>query len=112
MKHVIRPAARDDIIRQFRYYLLEQNVPGMALRFVDAVETSIAYICRMPEIGAPKQLRNTALRKLRSWPAKDFEDIRIYYIAEEDLLRVVRLLHGKRDIKRILERDGKQGRLH
>ena len=82
------------------------------MRFVEAVEASIAAICRMPEIGAPRQMRSTALRELRSWPVKDFEDIRIYYVADGHILRVVRVLHGKRDIRRILEREGKRGLLN
>jgi plasmid stabilization system protein ParE len=35
-----------------------------------------------------------------------FEAIRIYYLLDEDTIRVIRILHGKRDVKRILEREG------
>ena len=41
MKHVIRPAARDDILRQFRYYLLEEEAFEVAEEFVSAVNASI-----------------------------------------------------------------------
>jgi hypothetical protein len=51
----------------------------------------------MPEIGAPKLFKNPALVGLRSWPVKSFEDILIFYIVQPDALRVVRVLHGKRD---------------
>jgi hypothetical protein len=34
VKHVIRPAAKDDIIRQYRYYLL-QDAFDAATRFLD-----------------------------------------------------------------------------
>ncbi len=34
-----------------------------------------------------------------------FEAIRIYYLPDEDTLRVIRILHGKRDVKSILEHD-------
>jgi hypothetical protein len=30
MKSTIRPAAREDILRQYRYYLIEQNVEEIA----------------------------------------------------------------------------------
>ena len=36
---------------------------------------------------------------------KGFEDILIFYVVQPDALRVVRVLHGRRDIKRILERE-------
>ncbi len=104
MKHVIRSTARDDIIRQFRYYLLE-NAPEAAIRFLDAVDESIEAICRTPHGGAPKLIRNPVLSGLRSWAVKGFEDILIFYIVQPDVLRVVRVLHGRRDIKAILERE-------
>jgi hypothetical protein len=36
---------------------------------------------------------------------KGFEDIQIFYAVRPDVLRVVRVLHGGRDIKKILERE-------
>jgi hypothetical protein len=38
---VIRPRARDDIIRQYRWYLVEKDAPDAAFRFLDAVEKSV-----------------------------------------------------------------------
>jgi toxin ParE1/3/4 len=102
VKHAIRPAARDDILRQFRYYLREDAFDA-ATRFLDAVDESIEAICQMPHIGAPKQSKNPVLAGLRSWPVKGFEDLLIFYLVQPDALRVVRILHGKRDIQRILE---------
>ena len=104
MKHVIRPGAKDDILRQFRYYLLEDALDA-ATRFLDAVDQSIEAICDMPHIGAPKLLKNPALSGLRFWAVKDFEAMLIFYIVQPEALRVVRVLHGKRDIKKILERE-------
>lgn len=104
MKHIIRPAAKDDILRQFRYYLLADAL-DVAARFLDAVDQSIETICGMPQIGAPKSSRNPTLTGLRSWSVKDFEDILIFYTVHRDALRIVRVLHGKQDIKQILERE-------
>jgi toxin ParE1/3/4 len=101
VKHVIRPAAKDDIIRQFRYYLLEDALET-ATRFLDAVDESIEAICRMPYTGAVKHFKNLILAGLRSWAVKDFEEILIYYVVAPDALRVVRVLHGRRDIEKIL----------
>jgi toxin ParE1/3/4 len=105
VKHVIRSAASDDIIRQFRYYLVGQDRPQVASRFLEAVQRTIDDIIRMPNGGTPKILSNEALAYLRSWPVQEFEDIRIYYVAKEGLVRVLRVLHGKRDINRILEKE-------
>ena len=36
---------------------------------------------------------------------KDFEDILIFYVIRPEALRIVRILHGMRDINKILERE-------
>ena len=104
MKAIILPAARDDILRQFRYYLVEQDKPKVAERFLSAARRTTVH--PDPQGGAPKRLSREALRGLRSWPVKGFEDVRVYYLAHEAGVRVVRVLHGKRDINNILEKEG------
>lgn len=104
MNHVIRPAAKDDILRQFRYYLLEDAL-DTAMRFVEAVDESIAAICMMPNAGAPKLLRNSTLEGLRFRAVKGFEDILIFYIVQADGVKIVRILHGRRDLQKVLERE-------
>jgi plasmid stabilization system protein ParE len=106
LKPIIVPAARDDILRQYRYYLVEQDKPRVAERFLSAVRRTIETTIRMPQGGVPKRLSREALRGLRSWPVKGFEDLRVYYLADESGVRVVRVLHGKRDINSILQKEG------
>jgi len=67
VKPAMRPAARDDIVRQFRYYLVDQDKPARANRFLKAVENTIGKILRAPNRGAPRHLSNRALANLRSW---------------------------------------------
>lgn len=38
------------------------------------------------------------------WPVKDFDEFRVYYLARPELLTIVRVLHGKREIGMILDR--------
>lgn len=109
MKSFIRPVAKDDILRQFRYYLVTADAPEAALRFLDAVDESIETLCRMPETGAPRPLKNPALTGLRFGAVKGFEDILIFYVVRDDVLRVVRVLHGRRDVQKILEREHDDG---
>jgi plasmid stabilization system protein ParE len=42
---------------------------------------------------------------LRSWPVAGFEAIRIYYALEADAMHIIRILHGNRDVRRILENE-------
>ena len=103
MKAVIRPAARHDILSQF-LYLIEDGSPGVAERFVTAIEESISKVTENPYIGAPKVFKHPGLRGLRHWPVKGFEVVQIYYLVEKDVLRVIRILHGKRDVSKVLGR--------
>jgi toxin ParE1/3/4 len=93
------PRAEDDIIRQFRYYLVEQDAPSIALHFREAVIESIKQLQLHPRIGS--QFLGS-IPGLRSWPVKGFETIRIYYLDDPGRLRVVRILHGKRNVRQIL----------
>ncbi len=104
MKVFYRQAASDDVVRQFRHYLIEQNVPEIALRFRDAVRHTVDSLREHPLVGARYRSRKPELQNLRSWPVAGFEAVRIYYLAESDAMHVIRVLHGKRDVKRILER--------
>ena len=113
MKAVIRPRARDDILRQFRWYLVEQHAADAAFRFVEAVEASVEQLVRMPNMGAPREIRNPALKGLRLWPVKDFDEFLIFYVVAGDTVRVIRILHGKRDIDRILKKEsGDDDKIH
>jgi plasmid stabilization system protein ParE len=99
----IRTAAREDILRQFRYYVVEKQIPQVAQRFLDEVEAAVDTLCRAPGIGTPKRLYNLRLAGLKSWPVPGFPSVRIYYIYAGNELRVVHVLHGKRDIRQLLE---------
>jgi toxin ParE1/3/4 len=99
-----RQAASDDIVRQFRYYLIDQNLPEIAVRFRDAVRRTVDSLREHPLVGARYHSRRPELQNLRSWPVAGFEAIRIYYLAESDAILVIRILHGNRDVKQILQR--------
>ncbi len=58
--------------------------------------------CETPHVGPRYRTGNSQLQNLRSWPVTGFEAIRIYYVPDDKMIRVIRILHGKRDVKRIL----------
>jgi toxin ParE1/3/4 len=92
-------------MRQFRWYLVEQDVPDVAFRFVDAVEASLQQLLLMPNMGAAREIRNDKLKGLRFWPVKDFEEFLIFYLVQGETVQVIRILHGKRDLDRILKKE-------
>jgi toxin ParE1/3/4 len=100
---VIRQAAREDILSQYRYYLIEKNAEPAAERFIVAVQAAIEQICKRPELAPLKPLKSPSLSGLRSKPVKGFPSIRIYYLVSEGTVRIIRILHGKRDLNPLLE---------
>jgi plasmid stabilization system protein ParE len=102
VKVLYRQTASDDIVRQFRYYLLTAEAPEIALRFREAVRRTIQSLSQNPNVGPRYSSGNPRLQNLRSWPVAGFEAIRIYYALEADAMHIIRILHGKRDVRRIL----------
>jgi toxin ParE1/3/4 len=102
VKIEVFPRAEADIIRQFRYYLVDRDTPLIAFRFREAVIESIEQLKSHPRMGT---LFQGSISGLRSWPVKGFEAIRIYYLEVPGRLRVARVLHGRRDVRRILKQE-------
>ena len=105
MKVLYRESASDDIVRQFRYYLLAAQVPEIAVRFREAVKRTIQSLSQNPAVGPRYSSSDPRFRNLRSWPVAGFEAIRIYYVVEPEAMHIIRVLHGKRDVRRILEKE-------
>ena len=103
MKVSYQQAASDDLVRQFRYYLVTLNLPEVAFRFRTAVGQTIQSLQQRPLVGPRYRSNSPHLQYLRTWAVTGFEAIRIYYRVDEDSIRVIRILHGKRDVKHILE---------
>ena len=105
MKVLYRQTASDDIVRQFRYYLLSADAPEVAVRFREAVKRTIQSLSQNPHVGPRYASSNPRLRDLRSWSVVGFEAIRVYYALEEDAIHIIRILHGKRDVRQIIENE-------
>jgi toxin ParE1/3/4 len=105
MKHIIRDAARDDIVRQYRYLLTAGESPSVAERFFTSVQKTIRQISKNPGIGSPRFLNNLKLAGLRSAAVEGFPSLRVYYLVSEKTVRIIRVLHGKRDVGGVLEND-------
>ncbi|HUD59046.1 MAG TPA: type II toxin-antitoxin system RelE/ParE family toxin [Acetobacteraceae bacterium] len=103
MNLFIQEAAEQDILRQVEWYA-EKGLPDIARRFHGAVLDAIDAMLAMPEAGPPKASANPRLAGLRAWPVKGFDESWIYYLVRPGLLTVVRVLHSKRDIGAILDR--------
>jgi plasmid stabilization system protein ParE len=68
-----RQAASDDVVRQFRYYLVTLNVPEVAVRFRDAVRKTVQSLCQHPQVGAHGPSSSPGLRNPRTCPSRDLK---------------------------------------
>ena len=103
MNLFVQEAAEQDLLRQVEWYA-EQGLPDIARRFHAAVLVAIDALLAMPEAGPSKHTANPRLTGLRSWHVKGFDEFRVYYLAHQELITVVRILHSKRDTGTILTR--------
>ena len=98
----MRPQAEEDLDSQLDYYVREAGL-DVAMRYLGGIERAIHFLYLHPDAGSSKDFGNPALKGLRSWPVPGFEEIRIYYLRpDENTIRIVRILHGKRDLAGIL----------
>lgn len=93
----IRPKARSDIAYIGAWISLDN--PAAGLEFRDAVQREIRLLQMHPFLGRPRRFRK---RGLRSWRIKGFEKYLIFYRPSRTTLEIVRVIHGARDLKRIL----------
>ena len=99
---IIRDVAREDLLDYYDY-LSEQGAPLAGARFLQAVEQAFARIREMPGVGNPREVDHPRLAGLRSVAVPGFEVMRFYYVESEDVVRIIRMLHGSRDVKSVLE---------
>ena len=96
-----KPQAKRDLIEHFAY--IGQNNLDAANRFLVAVEEALAKLERLPGMGRVRAFRRQELQGIRSWVVRGFENYIIFYREVEGGIEVLRVLHGARDIDRVLE---------
>lgn len=103
MKGVVgwRQGARQDLVDIFRRYAREAGI-GTARRFLAQAEKTFRRLAGMPGIGAHLDLENPALADLRFFPISHYKKYLVFYRPITDGIEIARVLHGARDIQRIL----------
>jgi plasmid stabilization system protein ParE len=66
VKVFYQQAASDDLVRQFRYYLVTLNLPDVAVRFRAAARQTVHALQQHPQVGARYRSSNPQLRTLRT----------------------------------------------
>jgi toxin ParE1/3/4 len=86
-----------DIVRRIR-----PHNPSAAARFIDAFKSSVDLLARMPELGRARS--DLGAPETRSWRVRGFRNYLIFYEALPNRLRLLRVLHGSRDLQAELGR--------
>lgn len=97
-RYVLTNAARADLSEIADF--IRQDSPAAAKRVVKSFENAFRELARVPGMGHVRE--DLAPTSLRFWPVYSYL---IIYRAESRPLQVVRILHGARDVRRILEED-------
>jgi toxin ParE1/3/4 len=91
-------AAAADIIEQADWY--ESQADGrLAERWEKAVTAAALRILRNPHSGSPCKFSPTELHGIRRTSISGFSKHLLFYIVEDNKVRILRVLHGARDLE-------------
>ena len=68
-------------------------------RFLDAAPSTFDQLAQMPGMGRARPFRPSALKNLRSFRIRDFENHLVFYRPIADGIEVFHVLHGARDLE-------------
>ena len=97
----LTPNAIDDLDIAFEY-LAERN-PTAAHKFNEAARKTLEQLAVLPGLGVTRQYDNPQIVDVRMFRMQDFRNYLIFYNATEDGIRVIRILHGARNVSKIFE---------
>lgn len=97
----VTPQAERDIDDE-TLYLSEAADTETAIRFFDATHATFKTLLTMPGIGRDRPVANTRIGSLKQWAVSDFDKMLIFYRIVSTGIEIIRVLHGERDIDRIL----------
>lgn len=96
MVHYLAPGAKSDLDDIWYYIAKESGQTDLADRVIDAIAGRFLTIAMHPHIG---RSRDELRPGLRSFPVGDY--VIIYRVRDNDVL-ILHVLHGRRDIGRLL----------
>lgn len=91
-RYVLTPAAEDDLQNIIEFLIVES--PSAASRVLDALQEATQLLGERPGIGHRRT--DLADEALRFWPL-------VIYRPDTVPVQVIRILHGARDVRRLLE---------
>ena len=99
LSQFITPEARQNI-KDIGLYLKERN-DSAARHFARSVGATITMLRRNPNLG--ERLSSDLLGEMRYRTVIDFKNYLIFYRRVDDVLEIVRVLHGARDYDKLFD---------
>lgn len=101
----LSPKARREV-RQIAGYLVRESAnAALGLRFAAAVRETLLRVLEFPNTGKRVDSAQRKLFGLRVVPVSDFSNYLIYYVPSDDTVYVLRVLHGARNLPRLMGLD-------
>ena len=82
---------------------LSERSSRAAFRFIDATNEAFSLLEKNPEIGHHYQFTSKRLSQVRIWRISGFKEHLIFYRPYPQGVEILDVIHGKRDIRPILE---------
>jgi toxin ParE1/3/4 len=99
----VRPRADRDIDEAADHYFSEAGI-AVATRFHEAVEQAWNALCEQPKLGVTQEWLSSRLRGCRKWHLpKPFQVYQVFYCVTEEVIDIVRVLHGSRDMEAVFD---------
>ena len=99
---LVREQAWSDL-EELGAFIARDN-PAAAAEVVHQLRSSFEVLARMPQLGRVVRKIKTS-EQVRMWLSPAFRNYLIFYRELADGAEIVRVLHGARDIQRILENE-------
>jgi toxin ParE1/3/4 len=104
-RYLIRPQADQDLDDQAAYYS-DQESPTLGHRFLVAAHETFALLATQPQMGWHPRLVHPELPSARVFRIRGFEKTLIIYRPIENGIDILRVIHGSRNLRALLRREG------
>jgi toxin ParE1/3/4 len=99
-KLIKRPIVIQDLI-EIATYISNDNLDA-GDRFIYAAESTFQLIAQSPSIGRLSGFTNPEVAQLRQYPVKGFKNYLILYELTEEVIDIIRVVHGARNLEQLL----------
>jgi toxin ParE1/3/4 len=104
-RYSVRPKAIEDLDDQ-AFYLATKASNEIAHRFLIAAHETFSLLATQPEMGWRPRLQHFRLRTLRVFRVSGFGNVLVIYLPLVGGVEVLRVVHGSRDLRALLLREG------